>query len=65
MQKLVLILALLFAPSFAYAWPGDVLTIHDGDTVRVQPSDGEAVSIRVYGLTARSLGSPTAQRPAT
>lgn len=41
-----------------------LLTIHDGDTVRVQPSDGEAVSIRVYGLTARSLGSPTAQRPA-
>lgn len=58
MQKLVLILALLFAPSFAYAWPGDVLTIHDGDTVRVQPADGAAVSIRVYGVDCPELGQP-------
>ena len=58
MQKLVLILALLCAPTFAQAWPGDVLTIHDGDTVRVQPADGEAVSIRVYGVDCPELGQP-------
>lgn len=58
MQKLVLILALLFAPTFAYAWPGDVLNIHDGDTVRVQPADGAAVSIRVYGVDCPELGQP-------
>ena len=34
MQKLVLILAFLCAPACAHAWPGDVLNIHDGDTVR-------------------------------
>lgn len=58
MQKLVLLLALLCAPTFAQAWPGDVLTVHDGDTVRVQPADGAAVSIRVYGVDCPELGQP-------
>lgn len=58
MQELVLIFTLLCAPSFAQAWSGDVLTVHDGDTVRVQPADGEAVSIRVYGVDCPELGQP-------
>ena len=58
MQKLVLLLALLCAPACAQAWPGDVLDIHDGDTVRVQPADGAAVSIRVYGVDCPELGQP-------
>lgn len=67
MQKLVLLLALLCAPACAQAWPGDVLTIHDGDTVRVQPADGAAVSIRVYGVDCPELGQPygTAARDMT
>lgn len=46
----------LCAPTFAQAWPSDVLTVHDGDTVRVQPAEGEAVSIRVYGVDCPELG---------
>ena len=40
----------LVMPASAIAWPGEVLTVHDGDTVRVQSAEGEAVSIRVYGV---------------
>jgi endonuclease YncB( thermonuclease family) len=58
MYKLILIIAIIYGPTFAQAWPGDVLTVHDGDTVRVQPADGEAVSIRVYGVDCPELGQP-------
>lgn len=58
MRKLILLFMLLCTPSFAQAWPGDVLTVHDGDTVRVQPAEGEAVSIRVYGVDCPELGQP-------
>ena len=48
----------LVMPASTIAWPGDVLTVHDGDTVRVQPAEGEAVSIRVYGVDCPELGQP-------
>lgn len=51
-------IAFLCAPVAAQAWPGDVLTIHDGDTVRVQSADDKAVSIRVYGVDCPELGQP-------
>ena len=67
MRNLILLLMLLCVPTFAQAWPGDVLTVHDGDTMRVQPVDGEAVSIRVYGVDCPELGQPygTAARDMT
>lgn len=46
------------APVAAQAWPGDVLAVHDGDTVRVQSADGKAVSIRVYGVDCPELDQP-------
>ena len=49
---------LLCVSTFAQAWPGEVLTVHDGDTVRVQPAEGEAMSIRVYGVDCPELGQP-------
>ena len=52
------VILLLLLPTPAFAWPGDVLTVHDGDTVRVQPAEGEAVSIRVYGVDCPELGQP-------
>ena len=57
MRYLALVFTLLF-PAIAQAWPGDVLTVHDGDTVRVQSADGKAVSIRVYGVDCPELGQP-------
>ncbi len=48
----------LVMPASAIAWPGEVLTAHDGDTVRVQSAEGEAVSIRVYGVDCPELGQP-------
>ena len=58
MQKLIFIIAFLCAPVVAQAWPGDVLAVHDGDTVRVQSADGKGVSIRVYGVDCPELGQP-------
>ena len=57
-QRLVMLLLMMALPTTVLAWPGDVLTIHDGDTVRVQPADGAAVSIRVYGVDCPELGQP-------
>ena len=66
-QRLVMLLLMMALPTTVLAWPGDVLTIHDGDTVRVQPADGAAVSIRVYGVDCPELGQPygTAARAMT
>ena len=58
MQYLILFIAFLCAPACAQAWPGDVLSVHDGDTLRVRHEDGEAVSIRVYGVDCPELGQP-------
>ncbi len=58
MQKLIFIIAFLCTPVVAQAWPGDVLAVHDGDTVRVQSADGKGVSIRVYGVDCPELGQP-------
>lgn len=58
MRKLILLFVLLCAPAVVQAWPGDVLTVHDGDTIRVQPADNKAVSIRVYGVDCPELGQP-------
>lgn len=51
------ILPLLLATS-ALAWPGDVLTVHDGDTLRVRHEDGAVATIRVYGVDCPELGQP-------
>ena len=36
----------------------ETLTVHDGDAERVQPVDGDALSIRVYGVDCPELGQP-------
>ena len=55
---LKVILLLLISTSAALAWPGDVLTVHDGDTLRVRHEDGTVVTIRVYGVDCPELGQP-------
>ena len=48
-----LIVALAF-PLPAYAWPGTVLDVHDGDTMTVAPMGDVRVPIklRLYGIDA-------------
>lgn len=59
MRYLILLLALLCAPTFAQAWPGRVVSVHDGDSIRVQRADdGRVIPIRVYGIDCPELGQP-------
>ena len=57
MQKLIFIIAFLWAPVVAQAWPGDVLAVHDGDTVRVHQKikEGNKERIQVFeGVVIRT-----------
>ena len=57
MQKLIFIIAFLCAPVVAQAWPGDVLAVHDGDTVRVHQKikEGNKERIQVFeGVVIRT-----------
>ncbi|KAF5074242.1 Staphylococcal nuclease-like protein [anaerobic digester metagenome] len=58
MRSIILSILCILYSFPAMAWMGTVLTVHDGDTVRVQSIDGEAVSIRVYGVDCPELGQP-------
>ena len=57
MQKLIFIIAFLCTPVVAQAWPGDVLAVHDGDTVRVHQKikEGNKERIQVFeGVVIRT-----------
>lgn len=50
-------------PAICAAWPAQVLSIQDGDTITVTP-DGDAstpVAIRLYGIDAPESGQPGGQ----
>lgn len=34
----------------ALAWPGEVISVHDGDTLTVRNKHGHAVKVRLYGI---------------
>lgn len=53
----VLVLAMLSAPD-AFAWSGQVVDVHDGDSLRVQRDDGEVLKVRIYGVDCPELGQP-------
>lgn len=44
---LVVILIPFFA---ALAWPGEVISVHDGDTLTVRDERGQEVKVRLYGI---------------
>ena len=56
LRILLLIVALTF-PLPAYAWPGTVLDVHDGDTMTVAPMGAvrTPLKIRLYGIDAPEL----------
>lgn len=49
-----------FSPATCFAWPANVLSIHDGDTLTVAPVGDEStpISIRLYGIDAPELSQP-------
>lgn len=59
MRYLILLIMFLCAPASAQAWPGYVVSVHDGDSVRVRRADdGQEVRIRIYGVDCPELGQP-------
>ena len=48
----------LFLPFQALSWPGVVLSVHDGDTLRVRNEQGRVINIRLWGVDAPELGQP-------
>lgn len=53
----VLVLAMFSAPD-VFAWSGQVVDVHDGDSLRVQRDDGEVLKVRIYGVDCPELGQP-------
>lgn len=57
------IIAICFCSLFgfllpAFAWQGTVISVHDGDSMRVQRADGAVVRIRIYGIDCPEIGQP-------
>ena len=57
MLRISLLIVALAFPLPAYAWPGTVLDVHDGDTMTVAPRGDVRVpiKIRLYGIDAPEL----------
>ena len=56
--RAVLLLALL-TPCDTFAWTGEVVSVHDGDSLKVQRvDDGHVVSVRIFGVDCPELAQP-------
>lgn len=49
-MRIILIICFLLTPMAAWAWPGTVVAVHDGDTLRVRNDAGKVVKVRIYGV---------------
>lgn len=58
MRMLSAFLLALFLPLQAVAWPGVVVSVHDGDTLRVRDERGRESKIRLWGVDAPEIGQP-------
>lgn len=55
---LTFVATLLSGPPFAHAWPATVISVTDGDTVRVAPCGDTStpMTVRLYGIDAPEFG---------
>lgn len=51
----LLCMSLLLLPHDAAAWPGKVVSVHDGDTVTVRNDKGQLYKVRIYGVDTPEL----------
>lgn len=54
--RVSLALGLLLFPAACGAWSGQVVGVHDGDSLRVRRDDGEVLKVRIYGVDCPELG---------
>ena len=55
------LLCALLCAATAHAFPAEVLSVHDGDSItarRVEPVRQKPLKIRVYGIDCPELGQP-------
>lgn len=54
-------LLLVLLPISAFAWSGEVIEVHDGDTLQVRDEQGSVRKVRIYGVDCPELGQPFGQ----
>lgn len=58
MRFLCVLFLFLSLPFQALAWPGVVISVHDGDTLRVRNEQGRVIIIRLWGVDAPEINQP-------
>ena len=58
-MRIVILFFILLLPAQVFAWPAQVISVHDGDSLHVvKSSTGEKVKIRVFGVDCPEIGQP-------
>ena len=58
MKRLLIILVILLWPLTAHAWTAKVVSVTDGDTIKVVNTEQLQVKIRLYGIETPEKGQP-------
>ena len=58
MKRLIIILLILLWPLSAHAWIAKVVSVTDGDTIKVYNAEYGQVKIRFYGIDTPEKGQP-------
>jgi len=58
MKRLLIILVILLWPLTAHAWTAKVVSVTDGDTIKVVNTERLQVKIRLYGIETPEKGQP-------
>lgn len=59
MRLCIFILAFCLSATHALAWTGEVVGVHDGDSITVCRADtGKTAKVRIYGVDCPELGQP-------
>ena len=57
-STLILSLQILAISTLSFAWDGKVVSVTDGDTIKVLKQDSTQVKIRLYGIDTPEKGQP-------
>ena len=61
-MKKLLLLILLFVPSYVLAADYRVVSVADGDTITVEPiNGGDRIKVRLYGIDCPEMNQPFGQ----
>lgn len=58
MRLLIFICIFILNATQALAWSGEVVGVHDGDSITVRRASGKSAKVRIYGVDCPELGQP-------